>query len=988
MADSLSTHKKVVQKLTQDTLRRRLEQQSEKEKAAKRKREESQNRAGQAWPVLKKISLHQYTARSATAASDKDDCRIRLQQIATEKQTSDKDDCRIRLRQIAIMKLAAATNSPTAVSKRTDYALPQGEHGLCERTDGREKGTAAVAAPMKVATDLRSKIRNKPTAKEETLLVRHTATPGEFLCDIIHLSGSALKKEMLPVLEKQRTSKVLGTGVHHIIAAYKSQDVSKPTVCEAECKGIGIVRTLDCCPGGKPLIDHLAEALDRPEWEKLIPIVETMKERRLPGLNNDSWPSVREVELGVSTGEEIGRAVKWLIQRQEDAVQNYALFLPAADTESISLRKDERVFSFYSALCVMGHKDNVSTAHFLEGVGVAFPVVLMYGFMDWQLHIKIAVEHQSAAGRPNRFEFRKGSLPREFDDLMGIMVPALGQDVYKDVKEFLEAVKVLYGWDGNCKLRKSLDLHRLSMMAGSTQPCSLASYSLTWLGTVMPKHWKSSTGDGLWWKPFKRLPMALQAYLLGDIQQVAIMGWLMVVSWLLHVFPEFHMVNRVTGFDPLRFIGYWTEKVVIKLLTVSATGGFLIYHGGYRSRQDLLEYVCIGEEEKFDVLRFCPDWPAFTVKKEPTAEEVSQYFLQIYPALRRLDPNVFIAMEEINAAMEHSDAVVVSNSPTAASERTDYTPSQKEHGLCSRTVGREEETAARVVEFDESTAERQADGDHPFFSLPYETLTHAKVKRAATSMKPRTLRNVMKEYFTRDIGRAKQMFLRLERDFMWAKHLFCLKTGNKVIDDLKAILLEAGALSQAATWNNPYRAVRMQEKYARRDMHLEVAVARAEARREKAIRIKEQAEKADEDAERKLVLARQLLEENRASSSGASAHPSIASSELVRLAALGKTGHKKNQRQRKQARDKANAERLKNQALAVEQMDEADREEGEGPPSDTFEQLCEQIQEQLGPQEQRVVRIVELPEEVVSVPPVFTVDDDALVITVEDVDMM
>ena len=108
----------------------------------------------------------------------------------------------------------------------------------------------------------------------------------------------------------------------------------------------------------------------------------------------------------------------------------------------------------------------------------------------------------------------------------------------------------------------------------------------------------------------------------------------------------------------------------------------------------------------------------------------------------------------------------------------------------------------------------------------------------------------------------------------------------------------------------------------------------------------------------------------------------------VRLAALGKTGHKKNQRQRKQARDKANAERLKNQALAVEQMDEADREEGEGPPSDTFEQLCDQIQEQLGPQEQRVVRIVELPEEVVSVPPVFTVDDDTLVITVEDVDMM
>ena len=120
MADTLKSLQKTVQKLTQDTLRRRLEkQQREREKVAKRKRKESQSRAGQSCSVPKKISLQDYAARSANVASKEDDCRIRLQQIAKEKQ-------------------AAATNSSKTVSKRIDYAPPQGDHRLCSQTDGRE----------------------------------------------------------------------------------------------------------------------------------------------------------------------------------------------------------------------------------------------------------------------------------------------------------------------------------------------------------------------------------------------------------------------------------------------------------------------------------------------------------------------------------------------------------------------------------------------------------------------------------------------------------------------------------------------------------------------------------------------------------------------------------------------------------------------------------------------------------------------------------
>jgi hypothetical protein len=967
MADTLKNFQKAVQKLAQDTLRRRLEkQQREREKAAKRKREESQSRADQSCsvPTRKKISLQDYSA-SEIVTSEKDDCRIRLQQIAKEKQ-------------------AAATNSPKTGSERIDCAPPQGEHRPCLRADGWEEGTAAVAAPTRAAADLRCKIRSRSTAKEETLLVRHSAKPGEFLCDIIHLSGSALKKHMLPAVEKLRYNRTPVTGVHHVVAAYTSQKPTEPTVCAADCGISGKVKTLDCCPGGKPLVDHLAEALDRPDWEVLKPIVKDMQNRRLPGLDENSWPSVVEVVLGVSTGQEFERAVRWLRQRQQDAVENYSLLLPAVDTESISLLQNERVHNFFGALSVMREQDNADAAYLMAGAGVQFPVLMMYRFMDWQLHIRIEAEHQQAAGKPNRFKFAKCGLPREFDDLMAIMVPGLGQDVNKDVREFLAALKALYGWDGSCKLRNSLELLRLSMMAGSTQPCSLASYCLTWLGTVMAKDWRSSTGDGLMWRPFRRLPTALQAYLLGDIQQVAIMGWLMIVSWLLHVFPEFPMVNRVTGFTPLQFLAYWTENIVVKLLLVSAVDGFLLNAGSYSSRRDLLEYVGIGQGEKFDVLRLCPDWPAFTSQKEPSPEEVSQYFLQVYPVLRRLDPDVFIAVEEIDAAMEHSDDVVVSNSPKSVDEWIDYAPPQGEHRPCSRTDRREEEAAARAVVFVESTAEQPAAEVHPFFLLPHDKLTHTKVKRAVADMKPRTLRDVMREYFRRDMDRAKQLFIKFDRDFLAAKHLFCLKTGNKVIDDLEALLHETGHLNRPSFWNNPYRVVRMAEKHARRVTHLELAAAKAEIRSERAEWVKEQAEKAKEDAARKLILARQQLHEERASSSSASAPSSTAVPESDRPSTLGRPAHKKNKRQRRQAREKANTERPRNQSPAVEQMEEADREEGEGPPPDSFDQLCYQ----LAPEEQRTVRIVEAPEDATLVPAVITVEDDTLVITVEDSDML
>ena len=84
MADSLTEIQKTLAKLTQDTISCRREKKlREREKAAERKREESQNRASQGCsaPTLKRISLQDYSARITAdggAVSGGNDCQIRL----------------------------------------------------------------------------------------------------------------------------------------------------------------------------------------------------------------------------------------------------------------------------------------------------------------------------------------------------------------------------------------------------------------------------------------------------------------------------------------------------------------------------------------------------------------------------------------------------------------------------------------------------------------------------------------------------------------------------------------------------------------------------------------------------------------------------------------------------------------------------------------------------------------------------------------------
>ncbi len=153
-------------------------------------------------------------------------------------------------------------------------------------------------------------------------------------------------------------------------------------------------------------------------------------------------------------------------------------------------------------------------------------------------------------------------------------------------------------------------LSRLSALAGSACPTSLATTVLTWLGGLLPKNRACSTGGNRWSVEYSFLHQGLHFYLHGDIQQVAIVAWLMVAAWILHLFPDMILVAHTTGWDALGFLHYWEEHVVKYILVV----GDWCRMGGLncQNREDLLAAAGIPSEKMFDVLRLCPDWPVLT----------------------------------------------------------------------------------------------------------------------------------------------------------------------------------------------------------------------------------------------------------------------------------------------------------------------------------------------------------------------------------------
>ena len=124
---------------------------------------------------------------------------------------------------------------------------------------------------------------------------------------------------------------------------------------------------------------------------------------------------------------------------------------------------------------------------------------------------------------------------------------------------------------------------------------------------------------------------------------------------------------------------------------------------------------------------------------------------------------------------------------------------------------------------------------HPFFKLKPVEINREKVNQVIREIPAATVRGVMSEYVRMDVGRAVKLLEHFEQDNMVVKHVFCMKQGFKVLEDLRAFLQDIGKLDRPESWVDPYGISTANRAVARQVNLLEIRAARIAARKAKAV---------------------------------------------------------------------------------------------------------------------------------------------------------
>jgi hypothetical protein len=370
-------------------------------------------------------------------------------------------------------------------------------------------------------------------------------------------------------------------------------------------------------PAGVPVIDHLAAwCKSNPGWDTLLPTINRLRIMRVPSTLESKHPEVLEVAVGLADDEEYRRAAEWVRQKHQQSKELFGFNLPAADVENIQLKATadfdctERLYRDMHLGDAANptynlYPDPQSSKGGPSGKAVSMPVLLMYGGIGWQLHLRISAGHKA-----DTVSFITGTLPPSYRELIETLEPAVGTGVEKDYAEFFEAIQTLYG--DTSRPRRPIELTRLTLLAGcAISHTAVLQLVYTFLGGYLCKDWRSSTGDRLWSRPYEFLPNGLKCYLHGDIQQVAVTAWVAVTTWVAHLFPDSTLVTRCTNLMPMGLLNWWAEFAVKGLMI---TGAWNEPRPGYTThREGAIQKAGVPRtESSHELLRLCPTWPAIT----------------------------------------------------------------------------------------------------------------------------------------------------------------------------------------------------------------------------------------------------------------------------------------------------------------------------------------------------------------------------------------
>ncbi len=274
--------------------------------------------------------------------------------------------------------------------------------------------------------------------------------------------------------------------------------------------------------------------------------------------------NVKEVILVKSTPGEFLAAAEWVRARQCQTQNTYGVSVLVADFKEFCVETPPNIIDSVALFQAIsdGRMRYTLTRRGYKGPKANFPVLLMFGSIDWQLHLMFHVEHRNAGRDRVDVTIGGGELPHEeYRALLRELGSATGTGIGKDYSSFFRAVNGVYRNNGGPR-GEPFETTRLAKIAGADhQQTSVLSLCCIWLGGVAPKHWKCSTGDCKWGRPYSSLPYGLQMYLLWDIQQMAKVMLVMIWVIALHIFPDPVFMHRAAVRDGTEVAEYWCQQV-------------------------------------------------------------------------------------------------------------------------------------------------------------------------------------------------------------------------------------------------------------------------------------------------------------------------------------------------------------------------------------------------------------------------------------------
>jgi hypothetical protein len=367
-------------------------------------------------------------------------------------------------------------------------------------------------------------------------------------------------------------------------------------------------------PGEAPILDHAIAALSSsPGWENTLKTLKKFTKLRVP--DPDRLPDVMELVIGNCTRDDILKAIRWIDFKHEETKDELGFCIPALDVENIAVAFDAGKEWSDLTTDVLLHqklKGVIDGFHPNNSAKCNFPVLLMYGSVGWQLHIRILVNYERV-GQRTQITVPEATVDEELlAELFGHFLPPVGTGIENDIDSFLQAINcVCYTKLTSKQLPKGIPLSNLTRLCGvSHSQSSLAWLVYLVLGGILPKDWRCSVAGHKWGKPVDELPDGLKAYLAGDIQQVSVAASVLSIVWVSHLIPDAQNIRDLLQMDPLNFIAVWLEKVFRS--EINLLSSFYQDNSLPTTRELLLTRAGLTPNSEYSLLSLCPPWPSIT----------------------------------------------------------------------------------------------------------------------------------------------------------------------------------------------------------------------------------------------------------------------------------------------------------------------------------------------------------------------------------------